>query len=904
MSRTPAPQPPQDAAPPVVPADAGPPPLDHFSPQLTLRAVLTGMVIGGVLSASNIYTGLKIGWGFNMSILAMLVSFGFWQALRTVAGTRPWGMLENNINQTAASSAALVSSLGLVSAIPALILLVPDMKFTWLELTTWLGGVSLVGIAVAIPLRRQMIEVDKLPFPSGIASAATLREMYARGAEAMARVAMLGWAAAVGIVMKLLEATPMPVKWVLGKVGAGDFKLAAWAPTGWAVGEVALRPIRFALDPSVLLLGAGGLIGMRAGASLLGGAVLAWLVISPWLLDRGVMRVTITEPLAVLPAEVVGKLPEPPEGFALYRREPRVLEWQGVMTVAERDQLLALSEDESYREAVQRLYRRSQRGLRVAHAGSLTAAIPAEFPVRLEAGELRAMGGLDAAALEKLRAHQGTSEWSRAMDELAAAFQYSSSVPVTTRVTLTAAPPPGLKLPWELSGFASFNGATKQLSVLGRMTPEQRDALLAFGRELKPGTSLSGESFVTEWATAVTTAFERSNAPRGWSDIPPAFAGRVAYDAAAQRLRATGVLSVADAKALSGAHPDDADWKASIAALSARTAYSPAVFTNVDGVTWLLWPGVTLMVVASLVSFAFSWRSIVRTFTNLGKAGGDSAGGDPPMRYFLLLMIVATISAVVLQITFFGIAWWMAILAVVLSFMLAMVAARVSGETNTTPVGAMGKVTQLTFGALAPGNPVPNLMTASVTGGAASQCADLMHDLKCGNMIGATPWKQVVAQICGVMSGSALGTFFYIAMIPNPQEQLIIGEYPAPAVVQWKAVAEVMKVGLRGLPEGAPLAMAIAAVIGVLLPCMEKFLPKRGVALVPSAAAVGLAFVIPGNNSISMFLGALAALVFSWLSPSLAGRFLVAICAGLIAGESLTGVTIALGETAQGLLGG
>ncbi|MBK8913257.1 MAG: OPT/YSL family transporter [Phycisphaerales bacterium] len=900
MSGT-ATQQPEPAAPPTPPADAGPPPLDMTSPQLTIRAALTGMLIGGILSASNIYSGLKIGWGFNMSILAMLVSFGFWQVLRAVAGTRPWGMLENNINQTAASSAALVSSLGLVSAIPALILLVPDMKFTWLELTTWLGGVSLVGIAVAIPLRRQMIEVDKLPFPSGIASATTLREMYARGAEAMARVAVLGWAAVFGIVMKLLEAVPMPIKWVMGKIGAGDFKLSMWAPAGWAVGEVALTRIRFSLDPSVLLLGAGGLIGMRAGASLLGGAVLAWLVISPWLLDRGVIRVTITEPLVVLPAEVVGKLPEPPDGYALYRREQRLIEWQGVMTLAERDQLLALSEDESYREAVQRLHRRSQRGLRTAFAGALAAPIPSSIPVTLKSGELRAMSGLDAAVLEKLRALQQSPEWARAVDELSAAFDYTSSVPVITRVTLKAPPPPGLKLPWELTGAVSFNADAGQLNVQGRMTPEQRDALLDFGRELA-GRSSSSE-FSSEWAAAVLAAFERSNAPREWSEIPPALSERVTYDPAAQRLRARGVLSKDDAAALTAARPDDADWKASIAALTARTAYSPAVFTNVDGVTWLLWPGVTLMVVASLVGFAFSWRSIVRTFTNLGKAGGDSAGGDPPMRYFLALLVVATLSAVVLQITFFGIAWWMAILAVVLSFLLAMVAARVSGETNTTPVGAMGKVTQLTFGALSPGNPVPNLMTASVTGGAASQCADLMHDLKCGNMIGATPWKQVVAQICGVLSGSALGTFFYLAMIPNPQEQLIIGEYPAPAVVQWKAVAEVMKVGLRGLPEGAPLAMAIAAVLGVLLPCLEKILPRRGVAFVPSAAAVGLAFVIPGNNAISMFLGALAAVIFTRFSPSLSGRFLVAICAGLIAGESLTGVTLALGDTAQGLLG-
>ena len=53
------------------------PPLDLTSPQLTVRALVTGCLLGGVLSLSNIYAGLKIGWGFNMSITAMLIGFGF-----------------------------------------------------------------------------------------------------------------------------------------------------------------------------------------------------------------------------------------------------------------------------------------------------------------------------------------------------------------------------------------------------------------------------------------------------------------------------------------------------------------------------------------------------------------------------------------------------------------------------------------------------------------------------------------------------------------------------------------------------------------------------------------------------------------------------------------------------------
>jgi O-acetylhomoserine/O-acetylserine sulfhydrylase-like pyridoxal-dependent enzyme len=75
-----------------------------------------------------------------------------------------------------------------------------------------------------------------------------------------------------------------------------------------------------------------------------------------------------------------------------------------------------------------------------------------------------------------------------------------------------------------------------------------------------------------------------------------------------------------------------------------------------------------------------------------------------------------------------------------------------------TPIGAMGKVTQLTFGVLDAGNPASNLMSANVTGGAASQCADLLHDLKTGMMLGSHPRHQYVAQASGVLGGAVVGS--------------------------------------------------------------------------------------------------------------------------------------------------
>lgn len=584
------------------PAHLEPLPLDRQSPQLTVRAVATGMLIGGVLSLCNIYAGLKIGWGTNMSITAGLLAFAFWRASQAGLGTRPFGLLENNINQTAASSAAAISSAGLVAAVPALTLLT-GATLSWPLLALWTFSVCLVGITVAVGLRRQMILVDKLPFPSGIATAEMLREMYARGREALARVSMLLAAGLLAVAVKLTETLAHLKPFALP--GSSAVK-----PAG-----ATLRNLSFAVEPSVLMVGVGALVGLRAGVSLLVGAVLAYGVIAPRLLELG-------------------------------------------------------------------------------------------------------------------------------------------------------------------------------------------------------------------WAAA--------------------------------------------------GKPEDI-WFGSLT-------------------KWLLWPGVTLMVTSSLTSFAFSWRSMAAAFRRRRGAGDGSAADaeDVSRAWFVRGVVVALVLSVVCQVWLFDIGVWAAAAGVLLTFVLAIVAARVSGETNVTPVGPMGKITQLLFGVIAPGQPAANLMAANVTGGAASQCADLMHDLKTGWLIGASPRRQAVAQCFGAVAGALMGSAAYLILIPDPQTQLLTEEWPAPAAAAWKAVAELFMKGMSAMPPGAVRAMIWAGAAGILLAVLEKVLPRRARALVPSAASLGLAFVVPAHNAISMFVGAAIAALVARFSPSFAARFVVVIAAGLIAGESLTGVGVAI----------
>jgi len=621
------------------------------------------MVLGGVLSACNIYVGLKIGQVFTMSITAALLGYGVWSGLETLSRgrIRQWGLLENNINQTACSSGAAVASAGLVAPIPALALLTGQtLEWPWLAL--WLFSVMLVGIAVAIPLRRQMIIVDKLSFPVGIASAEMLRELHARGREALARVLAMLFAGVVAVAVTLYASLT-----ALGAYGLP-----------FSVSGFSARALTFTLNPSLLSVGVGGLIGFRTCCSLLIGAILAYVVVAPPLLERGYIHAT--EPLLALPSGVT--FPDNERGTR-YDAKRRALECSLFMTKTERGELLALSTDEPYRKAVWKLYRTSN-----------------------------------------------------------------------------------------------------------------------------------------------------------------------------------------------------------------------SVFTCCN--RWLLWPGVTLMVVAALVGLCFSWQSILAVLPGRCRKTGDEVGaadtGEVPRRWFALGLLAVLILSVVLQVSLFKIFWVVAACGVLLTFALALVAARVSGETGLTPVGAMGKVTQLVFGALVPKSAVPNLMAANVTGGAASQCADLLHDLKCGHLLGASPRLQAFAQLCGAFAGALVGSAVYLVLIPNPSEILGSEEWTAPAAQVWKAVAELFLVGFESLPEGTATAMALAAAAGIGLPVLGRHGPRALRPLVLSPVSIGLAFVIPAHYAISMFIGGLVALALRRWFKTWSARFLVAICTGVIAGESLTGIGLALGR--------
>jgi uncharacterized oligopeptide transporter (OPT) family protein len=172
--------------------------------------------------------------------------------------------------------------------------------------------------------------------------------------------------------------------------------------------------------------------------------------------------------------------------------------------------------------------------------------------------------------------------------------------------------------------------------------------------------------------------------------------------------------------------------------------------------------------------------------------------------------------------------------------------------------------------------------------------------LKSGYLLGANPRQQFLAQFIGVLAGGLVVVPVFYTLIPNAS--LLGGDrWPAPAALVWRGVAELLSKGVGSLDPTARIGLIVGAVIGVILPVLEIKFPKH-TAYIPSATGVGLAFTIPGFSCLSMFLGGLFVLWLRHVRPTIAEEFTVPVSSGIIAGESLMGVLIAL-LTVKGWLG-
>jgi OPT family oligopeptide transporter len=586
--------------------------------QLTWRAVLMGSLLGGVLSLTNLYIGLKAGWGFGVAITACILSYAIWTTLHRAHIVRtPLTILENNCMQSTASSAGYSTGGTLISAFAAY-MLITDSTLPLPALLAWVFFLAVLGVTMAIPMKRQMINIEQLRFPSGIAAAETLRALHSVGDNGMRSARALGWAGLLALVGKF---------WadglVLVSAKLAPFMIGTWTTTlnqrvfgpAWMG-----RTVMLSWEP--MFIAAGAITGLHVCWSMLLGSITAWMIFAPALQHRGII---------------------------------------------------------------------------------------------------------------------------------------------------------------EGSGY--------------------------------------------------------------------------------------GII-----------------------------------------VQWTLWGGVACMVTSSLLSFAMQWRTARRAFTDLGAMfrGSRRDTGDPiaaietPASWFAGGQIVGLVGLAWLGHVIVGMPYWQTAVAVLLSFALALVACRVTGETDTTPVGAMGKITQLAFGVLSPGNTNVNLMSANVTAAAASSSADLLTDLKSGYLLGAHPRKQFIAQFAGIFVGTLVTVLAFRLLVPDAS---VLGsdQFPAPAAQTWRAVALALSQGVRSLGPVKIWSIAIGGLVGIVLAALPRIFPKHR-HLIPSPAGVGLAWTFHWYYGLLFFLGGLLGWWAAKTYPKWSEEFTFPVASGWIAGESLMGVTLVIWENGPELV--
>jgi uncharacterized oligopeptide transporter (OPT) family protein len=238
--------------------------------ELTVRAVVAGIVIGAFLVTANLYMGLKIGWWDGGNITASILGFAFFAAARP---RDRYGALENNLTQvTASSTGAMPATCGLLAAIPALGML--GHRYSTAGLMLFGLALGVLGIVTAMWQRQRLIVGEQLAFPTGRAAGEVIVAMHAEHETGTRRArALVAGVLLAMLVTWLRDGVPswIPAMSVLPLSLAGSAAAAFTIGIGW----------------SPMMIGAGLVTGWRISISTLGGAVLAWLIAAPWLVKHG-----------------------------------------------------------------------------------------------------------------------------------------------------------------------------------------------------------------------------------------------------------------------------------------------------------------------------------------------------------------------------------------------------------------------------------------------------------------------------------------------------------------------------------------------------------------------------------------------------------------------------------------
>ena len=224
-------------------------------PEITLRAVILGILIGVIYGAANAYLGLLAGQTVSASLPAAVIGMF---VLSTAFKSR--NVLENNIVQTIGSSGESLAA-GVIFTVPALIFLGERPSLALIFALAGVGG--LLGMLFMIPLRRYLIvrEHGKLAFPEGVACAEILKAGEHGGSQFGLVMRGISVGAAYRFVVEMFQLWNREFTFTFQR----------------------LHQATVAGEGMPALLGVGMIIGPKISTLMFAGGFLGWMIILPLL---------------------------------------------------------------------------------------------------------------------------------------------------------------------------------------------------------------------------------------------------------------------------------------------------------------------------------------------------------------------------------------------------------------------------------------------------------------------------------------------------------------------------------------------------------------------------------------------------------------------------------------------
>jgi len=241
-------------------------------PELTVRSIIVGLFVAIVIGSAYPYSVLKLGFGPNLSVVSAFFGFIALVLILRAAGTNP---RENNIVQTMGTSAGQTAFMCVLLAAFDLLnakgILNPPIHLGTWQIFLWLCSASLLGILLAVPMRRHYIDEENLTYADGMAAGETiivLHEGREKGASAGPVKALGLGALASGVLMILTSFLKVfPDTWLLPGMG----------------------PMNIGFNWSLLSFGSGLLVGFRICLAMAIGTFISWFLLPSYLVSHGMI---------------------------------------------------------------------------------------------------------------------------------------------------------------------------------------------------------------------------------------------------------------------------------------------------------------------------------------------------------------------------------------------------------------------------------------------------------------------------------------------------------------------------------------------------------------------------------------------------------------------------------------